>query len=77
MDIKANVGGCPESVLVSLSSESPYRLADLVVAKLTAKNEGILLPEQDVEGSNPFTRSRGTKRRLYSQKRTSGVYNYG
>ena len=46
MDIKANVGECPERVLASLSSESLDRLADLVVAKLTAKNGGVLLPKQ-------------------------------
>lgn len=37
----------PDGVLASLSSESLDRLADLIIAKLTAKNGGDLLPKQD------------------------------
>ncbi|MFC1938257.1 hypothetical protein ACFLWH_01155 [Chloroflexota bacterium] len=47
MDIKANVQEYPERVLASLPPESLDRLADLVVAKLTAINGGVLLPKQE------------------------------
>jgi len=57
MDIKANAQDSPERVLASLSPETLDSLAELVVAKLTANNGRVLLPKQDVEGSNPFTRS--------------------
>ncbi len=57
MDMKAHAQDGPERVLASLSPESLNRLADLVVAKLTATNRGVLLPKQDVMGSNPITRS--------------------
>ena len=46
-----------ERVLASLSPEMMDKLADLVVAKLTRQNRGVLLPKQDVVGSNPITRS--------------------
>jgi len=57
MEIKANVQGGPERVLVSLSPETLDNLADLVITKLTAKNGKVLLPKQGVVGSNPITRS--------------------
>ena len=57
MDVKANAQGGPERVLASLSPETLDRLADLVIAKLVARNEEVLLPKQDVVGSNPITRS--------------------
>ena len=57
MDIKAGDQNRSERVLASLSPESLDRLADLVIAKLTARNGGVLLPKQDVAGSNPITRS--------------------
>ena len=57
MDTKSQAQDGPERVLASLSPESLNRLADLVVAKLTATNGGVLLPKQDVTGSNPVTRS--------------------
>ncbi|MCJ7769195.1 MAG: hypothetical protein MUO92_01800 [Dehalococcoidales bacterium] len=47
----------PERVLASLSPDTMDRLADLVVAKLKGISPCSLLPKQDVEGSNPFTRS--------------------
>ena len=46
MDIKSNAQDGPERVLASLSPESLDRLADLVIAKLTARNGGCLLPKQ-------------------------------
>ena len=46
-----------DGVLASLSPESLDRLADLIIARLAAKTDGVLLPKQDVVGSNPITRS--------------------
>ena len=43
MDVKANAQGSPERVLASLSPETLDWLADLVVAKLAARNGGVLL----------------------------------
>ena len=57
MDVKANAQDNPERVLASLTPETLDKIADLVVTKLTKANGGVLLPKQDVEGSNPFTRS--------------------
>ena len=45
-----------DGVLASLSPESLDRLADLIIARLTDKTGGVLLPKQDVVGSNPITR---------------------
>ena len=53
----ANANGGPERVLASLSPEMLDSLADLIVAKLKAKNGVQVLPKQDVVGSNPITRS--------------------
>ena len=47
MDITAKVQDGPERVLASLSSETLDSLAELVVAKLTAKNGMGLLPNQN------------------------------
>jgi hypothetical protein len=44
-------------VLASLSTETLNTLADIIIAKLSEKNGGALLPKQDVVGSNPITRS--------------------
>ena len=41
----------------SYSPDTLDRIADLVVAKLTALNAFSLLPKHDVAGSNPVTRS--------------------
>jgi len=46
-----------DGVLDFLSPELLDRLADLIMARLAAKNSGVLLPKQDVVGSNPITRS--------------------
>ena len=57
MDITVKVQDGPERVLASLSFETLDSIAELVVAKLTAKNGKVLLPKQGVEGSNPSTHS--------------------
>ena len=41
----------------SLSPDTMDRIADLVVAKLTATGAFSMLPKHDVAGSNPVTRS--------------------
>ena len=46
-----------ERVLASLSPDTLAELADLIVAKLRAEKRPVLLPKQDVVGSNPITRS--------------------
>jgi len=46
MDIKANAQDSPERVLASLSAETLDSLAELVVAKLTAKNGGTCFPSR-------------------------------
>ena len=48
MDVKANAQESPERVLASLSPETLDKLADLVVAKLVAKNERSCFPFKDV-----------------------------
>jgi hypothetical protein len=53
MNNKDNVRG----VLASLSPDELNSLTGLIISKLAQKNGGCLLPKQDVEGSNPFTRS--------------------
>ena len=43
--------------LASLSPELLDAICEAVLAKLSAQDPGNLLPKQDVEGPNPFTRS--------------------
>jgi len=57
MVTKAHGKNGAETVLASLSPDALDKLADLIIAKLTAKERGVLLPKQDVVGSNPITRS--------------------
>ena len=57
MATKAHGKNGTETVLASLSPDALDKLADLIIAKLTAKERGVLLPKQDVVGSNPITRS--------------------
>jgi len=57
MATKAHGKNSAETVLASLSPDALDKLADLIIAKLTAKERGVLLPKQDVVGSNPITRS--------------------
>ncbi len=56
MVTKAHGKNGGETVLASLSPDMLDKLADLVVAKLTRQNGRVLLPKQDVVGSNPITR---------------------
>jgi len=57
MATKAHGKNGAGTVLASLSPDALDKLADLIIAKLTAKERGVLLPKQDVVGSNPITRS--------------------
>ena len=57
MDTRTDHADSPERVLASLTPETLNRLADLVIARLAATKGGVLLPKQDVVGSNPITRS--------------------
>ena len=57
MDIKSDKRKSPERVLASLTPEVMDSLAELVVAKLLAKNSAWLLPKQGVGSSNLLTRS--------------------
>ena len=63
MDNKSSPELDPQRVLASLSPDTMDRLADLVVAKLKGINPKVLLPKQDVAGSNPVTRS--TNKKIY------------
>ena len=53
MDIKADDQASPERVLASLSPESLDRLADLVIAKLAARNGGGLASQARRRGFEP------------------------
>ena len=57
MKTKVPIKTNPDGVPASLSPESLDRLADLVVAKLMAKNQPPLPSKQVVAGSNPVSRS--------------------
>jgi hypothetical protein len=57
MNLKTTIQANQSGVPASLSAELLDKLADLVAAKLIAKNDSGLLPKQDVVGSNPITRS--------------------
>jgi len=58
-----------EGVLASLSPELLDRLADLIVAKLPAKNAADLFPKQNAVGSNFITRSKELCNDLPGSKR--------
>ena len=57
MVTKSPVRNTAEAVLASLSPDTLAELADLIIAKLAAEKRHVLLPKQDVVGSNPITRS--------------------
>ena len=57
MVTKAHRKDGAETVLASLSPDTLDKLADLIIAKLTPEKRRVLLPKQDVVGSNPITRS--------------------
>jgi hypothetical protein len=57
MAVKKPLNPEPERLLASLSPETMDRLADLVVAKLTASGHHTLISKQVVAGPSPVSRS--------------------